>query len=269
MKIDPEIVEDLSQEDITMINAIHAEIKQHDRTTALLRFDVASEAEGPETRYGGRPWMKADEIWPKFYGEPMAFVGQVNLEDVPGVNREGTLLVFIGLDGYEEGESACAILTPKGEGSPREDGPYDQLAHVKTFITSDYPHDEELEEMLPPDLLPPWNDGVCDNTVRSSHFGKEINEKTGLLVPFSSIVEEGIVARVPCFHEDKLGGWPAWMQASEWPQDDNGNPMLFIAQLGEEQGCTTREPDENSLWGRVYVFADENFEKFSLVQQTD
>jgi hypothetical protein len=53
-------------------------------------------------------------------------------------------------------------------------------------------------------------------------------------------------------NSSKLGGWPSWVQDSQWPPGVNGTPMHFIAQLDSNIA-------EDSSWGGggfAFLFAD-------------
>lgn len=272
MKLSSEVIADLSEGDIADITRIHAEISAFPRPANLLvmTLDHDGDEAGPETRYGGRPWMSPDAAWPEYDGQDMIFVAQINLDDVPGIEANGTVLVFVAEEGYEEGKTAVAILTPPGAGVFRDDGPSDIYEPVRLHAVADYPHSEDLNGMLSEAVREAWDSGVWEGAVRSAHYHEEIDDATGEQVDHNDLVRKGLTARVPCFHADKVGGWPHWTQANETPKDSKGEPMTFIAQFGDMGRLGNDSVDgESSVWGGMYVFASADFSEFFVVQQAD
>ena len=272
MNFAPEKMKDLSEEEVIDITRIHAEISAFPRPANLLvmTLDHDGDETGPETRYGGRPWMSPDAAWPQYDGRQMIFVAQINLDDVPGTEARETVLVFVAEEGYEEGKTSVAILTPPGAGVLRDDGPSDPYEPVRLHAATDYPHSEDLDELLSDAVREAWNDGIWEGSVRSAHWHTEIDDATGEEVNHNDLVRKGLTARVPCFTSDKVGGWPHWLQASEVPEDAAEEPMTFVAQFSDMGRLGNESVDgKSSVWGGVYVFASADFSEVFVVQQAD
>lgn len=87
------------------------------QTRIAIRAERVKRAEpGVRSRYGGKPDVPEGFVWPWANAEPLDFLAQVALEELPDVNhglpREGTLLFFGPLDVRVYWFPPSAILQP-------------------------------------------------------------------------------------------------------------------------------------------------------------
>ena len=270
MKIDPDYHNELDDQEKALLEDALSGILTHNRTTKLIVIEGPGDGDGKagETRYGGKPWMGADQAWPEYDGEPMTFAAQVDLADLPGSEASGTLLVFIAEGEYKKGKTGLAVLAG-AKPSLRDDGPFDTHLRVSLHEHLDYPHGEDLDEMLFSEGVEAMSSGLWEGVVRSSTSHEEIDDATGLEVKTLDIVRNGLKPRAPCFTTDKIGGWPAWLQMSEVPETASGEKIILVAQLndmGRIGECTNLD---HALWGSAYVFASRAMDEFFVVQQAD
>lgn len=232
----------------------------------------------PITKLGGEPW------WPKGTprpicrrsSHPMAFIAQIRLADVPGCER---LLSHLYSFHY------CHECTLAGDMSFGWTPP-DQPSQPIPFPTIK----QRLLNRLgisPIPTLPSWEDSQSYDTRIFSHVDDVPADKLGAIaesplkpmllntVPASEVptpddYPEGVhdprdpmdsfkephndyeIGELIHVKSSKLGGWPSWVQDSQWPPGVSGAPMQFIAQLDSNIA-------EDSSWGGggfAFLFAD-------------
>jgi uncharacterized protein YwqG len=102
--------------------SLAAEIAPHVRDTIAICPTVVAEHQIPigSSKFGGGPDVPADFIWPEWNGNPLAFLGQIRLEEVAPYDAEnllpdaGLLLFFYDVQnmayGDEEGKDGWRVL---------------------------------------------------------------------------------------------------------------------------------------------------------------
>lgn len=211
--------------------------------------------EDKQSRYFGRPWMNDDQEWPTSNGKPLHFVLQMDVADLPGkpLGEDGLLLFFHG-DGDADTESAIFIADISMPGSLHEVP--DSVQHNPSLAIREW-------RTMPDELWgdDTWDipghdefDGVIDmfGCTIGEYIGldgKSYNEHKGVL--------KGILPLAHTFECDKVGGNPRWEQGNDTPKDENGDPMEFILQVGNEGVVGRYDPKiikHWPVWGRGQLF---------------
>lgn len=188
--------------------------------------DVVERKSSPKSsKFSGVPVLSKDEDWPCCgnCNEPMQLFLQLNASDLPedeqGVFGKGMLQVFYCTNIEKECEVSCEAFFPfskstlvrvvdysdddiaSPQASPvRKEFPEQQIIGWKS--KDDYPHWEELEDI-----------GVVLS-----------EEQSELLCDLDYPLPN-----------DKLGGWPGWVQSVEYPDcPECGEPMKLIFQIDSE-----------------------------------
>ena len=246
-------------------NAYKAIMAPHIRDAHIPIAAVCSrEEEGTQSRYFGRPWLNDEHAWPERDGEPMNFVMQMDVADLPSHPLGGNgLMVFFHATEYGEDMSEIFIVDTSMPGGLRDapDG-----VHVNPAL-------KIVDWKTMPDVL--WGDdtydleGAEEFEAFSDYFGDTIGKYNGIdgkTYDEHEGVKLGILPELHTFECDKVGGQPRWEQGNETPEDDEGNPMQYILQVGHEGlvGDYDKGSIEWPTWGRGHVFfsADEGTFKY-------
>lgn len=272
MRTDPTIAPHLSDADRATLASIRDRLQAHARPTALLIAQGGADGPGVagETRLGGHAWMDAGVAWPTFSGEPMAFVGQIQASDIPGLaHMPGTILLFMDPEDYEQGQSNTVLYT-KGHGAGlRADGPTSPVITLSAQPALDFPDPADYAGLL--GLAPAeanlLEQGAGEDTLYSADIFDQLDDDTGTPLAPLELLDAGKTARLPCWRCDKLGGYPAWEQDSEGPPWPNA---IFLAQIVSDTRLSRCEdlPD-NANWGTQYIFATPDLSRFHIAQQCD
>lgn len=183
------------------------EILAHKRTTWV---PTVEERDGDlsASKFGGQPWLAADEDWPVCPNceLPMQHFVQLDLATLPAAEQarlgdSGMIQLFyctsddplceVDCEAYFPfADSVVARFLPDTSGPSRSDAQGPAERHPPILITGweakvDLPNWEELEYSL----------------------GVEMDDEEG---------DEYVELEVPVYG-DKLGGWPAWVQGVEYP----------------------------------------------------
>jgi hypothetical protein len=168
----------------------------------LFRRTEKAESNETASRYGGLPWLTAGEPWPlcRSCNRTMHLFIQLNLQTLPteieGKYGSGLVQLFCCRRGdcpvevkYEPNECLARLvdLDNPGRLASAEEGPKDPFPTLNIVNwkkqTDYFPHIEEIEQLE-----------------------IELTEEECELLGDWGPLEVG----------DKLAGWPAWIQASEW-----------------------------------------------------
>lgn len=176
---------------------------------------------GPDqSKFAGVPWINAGDVWPAcaYCGKPMQMFLQLNLQGLPAKFPEwpaqGFLQVFYctakgsyceekGDDAFQPfGKFLCArILEPSDRCASTEACPIDSPLPARTIIgwrsQDDYPAPAELAAVAP---------GVLSD-----------DEAMDLFITLDKIRAGDIDEEPTTIGNDKLGGWPMWLQGPAYP----------------------------------------------------
>lgn len=257
----------------TRVDAAIEALKQfwepHIRDTHIPIATLLDGDEGTQTRYFGRPWLPNDVAWPEKDGEPLRFVAQFDLASLPGkpLGDDGLLLFFHASE-YSEDMSTIMVVDTDEPGGLR-DLPEGIVANPVLQViaweampdvlwgddTFDMPNIEKFEG------LEDW--GGCTIGEYVGEDGETYSEDTGVL--------KGIRPRLHTFECDKVGGWPRWEQGNETPDDENGNPMVYILQIGEDGpvGDFDKDAVDWPVYGRGQIFYSKDTGEFKFVWACD
>jgi uncharacterized protein YwqG len=146
------------------------------------------------SKYFGNPWLYENEDWPLISGNPAIFVLQLNIPTLPKemsdkLGGKGLIQFFFETEDYDSHIVRIVDTTKPGKvlNQPKVNGykiPKEKLiVDWKEYV--DYPHSNDLEEMLGYKEL--------EQLINGNHLF--IND----LLPDT-------------YQGDKLGGWPFWTQ---------------------------------------------------------
>jgi hypothetical protein len=222
-----------------------------------------SDEEGAQSRYFGRPWLNDDNVWPERDGKPLKFVMQMDVSTFPGKPLgDNGLLVFFHLDTDTDMSDAFIVDTTM-PGSLR-DAP--EGVHVNPAL-------KIVDWKSVPDVL--WGDdrmdldGVEEFEGIEDYFGDTIGEyigSDGEAYNEHEGVKLGILPGLHTFECDKVGGQPRWEQGNETPEDEDGNPMTYILQLGHKGvvGDYDQTSIDFPIWGRGHLFYSKETGEFKF-----
>lgn len=269
--------------DLTAITAAELSAKVEEAKKAYLAFMAphirdahipiaavcSPEEEGNQSRYFGRPWLNDEHDWPLRDGSPMNFVMQMDVSELPGkpLGEDG-LLVFFHESEYSDDMSEIFIVDTSMPGGLRE---APEGVHVNPPL-------KIVDWRTMPDVL--WGDDTFDLEgaeafeAFSDYFGDTIGEYIGAdgkTYAEHDGVKLGALPGLHTFECDKVGGQPRWEQGNETPDDDDGNPMKYILQVGHEGvvGDYDKASIEWPTWGRGHIFFSEQTGTFKYVWACD
>src|ERR1041385_8293909 len=196
------------------------------RTTRQMLFSSPESLPGIRTKLGGIPWWPQGITRPSCSsGHQMAFIAQVSLSDVPGLNSSGLLSFHYCLECVYEGSMAFGHgfdgagyrvdVFPSSQLVAR-----DHLGQVAETVVPDcsVAFRGVIEIPTPDDAGINWEDLPFDYA----------ENKTGDL-------DENVYPGLVHVARSKVGGWPTWVQAAQWP-DDDPEAWMFVVQLDYEVG---------------------------------
>lgn len=224
-----------------------------------------ADEEGTQSRYFGRPWLNEDNEWPERDGKPMNFVMQMDVSTLPGkpLGDDG-LLVFFHAQDYSDDMSEVFIVDTTMSGGLR-DAP--EGVHVNQAL-------KLVDWKTMPDVL--WGDDTWDleGAEAFEGFGDYFDDTIGEYLGADGKtykehegVKLGILPSLHTFECDKVAGQPRWEQGNETPEDDDGNEMQYILQVGHEGivGDYEKTSIEWPTWGRGHLFFSEATGTFKYV----
>ncbi len=214
------------------------ELTEYERPYRRMVFSFGDPGAVPVTKLGGAPWWPAGTERPICeHGHQMLFIAQIRLDEVPGIEleRPPTLLSFhyceqcmadgnMAFGWHDKGRQLRYRVSLFTE---LEKTPIDELGIVVNDCSREEPK------------LPTFHDGVevmCLSEIWEEFPGRDVPDLQNI------------------FNEErsKLGGWPYWWHEPEYPEDELGNPMQFVAQLHLED-C----PDRAWACGSAYLYVSE------------
>lgn len=203
------------------------------------------------TRIGGQPWWPLSEDRPRCRAcnRHLAFMAQIALRDVPKLAPSPGLLSF----------HYCQHCTYNGNMSfggenLSQHGSYGGLGYdVRVFPEVGVAADDR--GIIEPSPLPPLTVKLARALEVPEGF--DYPEEVAALAPFDfphlqHDFDENIGYGLKHFRRCKAGGWPTWLQSSDWPIGVNGERAVFIGQIDWEVG-------DQASWcngGYAYLFAD-------------
>jgi uncharacterized protein YwqG len=200
-------------------------MREHERPTRELVVERCDQGPEPVTKISGTPWWPSGVPRPSCpHGHAMCFIAQVRLSDVPGLETtDSSLLSFHYCD-------ECSIngAMPWGWKDTGTRGSYD----VSIFTDVDQRTIDGLGIMAPSDInphkvsfrdvveVPLPEDAAIDvfETPKDYPGGKD---------DWDEDIYPGLVH----VHRSKIGGWPTWVQSSEWPPTVETERVEFVLQL--------------------------------------
>lgn len=233
------------------------------------------------SRYFGNPWMPDGMDWPSDGGKPMNFVLQLDLKTAPwraaGMPETG-LLLFFHAEEYNdpEDQSFIAVVDPSLPGGLRTAPAGCHVSGAMPIVswtrTVDVPDGESilsLPEIAATDEL--------DDELRKYGYTQSASGDLLLIVEGGltyedeiTLVEDGAIPFAHTFRGDKIGGWPAWEQGDDTPEEADGTKWTYFMQVGYE-GLRQRGIDEINptwpTWGIGHIYFREG--KFLYVWACD
>lgn len=180
--------------------SIELERLAHLRRTAFVPHTEEGDGATTASKFGGRPWLSANEPWPSLDGEPMQLMLQLDLAQLPAPGlepRRGLLQIFYAYTLSAEYDDwapwtptkLVRIVEPVGEES-REPCPLARRWPAKRVV--DFTLHRELPSM------------------------EDLEESLTALEPDrrEAFVEYLFDAEAP-LTGDKIGGWPHWIQSRQ------------------------------------------------------
>lgn len=184
---------------------------------------VVEEGEGQPaaTRFGGRPWLANGESWPNCgaCGEPMMFLVQVNRAELTDRQAEylrgdGLMQLFY----CQDWDCSADIWKPFSAGSLA------RLVPSASLEDGGFAVAPTTLRLVDPNLVVGW-------TERTESPGPEERPRYGIDLELSWDDED----RLGPVEDDKLGGWPCWMQHVEYPDCPRcGTEMNLVLQIPSE-----------------------------------
>jgi len=219
-------------------------LEKHKRTAYLPILKDSNKSFSTHSKYGGFPYLRNENDWPicENCKKHMPLFLQLNLNELPTKKDNGLIQLFYctNQEADCEGEleaffpfskaSACRkikIENPSAEIEPNTLEIFDEKIIVDWTPKDDYPHPEEYS------LL-----GIDDQ----AHDVYELLEERDCGLTIS---------------QDKLFGWPYWIQSEEYPYDRKTEAQMeLFYQLGESEfipymfgdlgiGHITQSPDND------------------------
>ncbi len=201
---------------------IPKELVPHVRTAYIPTVEER-DGELGATKFGGRPWLAADEEWPlcENCGGRLQLFLQLDLGSIPKpaqeqFGSEGLLQLFyctnsdplceVDCEAYfPYAKSVVARWVPDPSAPSRDDAAGPDEPHAPRLVTGWTPHDD----------IPNWEEA-------DYALGVELDDETS-----DQLIESGLPVV-----GDKLGGWPAWVQGVEYPDcRECGAQMKYVFQI--------------------------------------
>lgn len=184
---------------------------------------IVQEGDGDLTasKFAGKPWLSADETWPTCPNcqKPMQLFLQLNLDKLPeSLNGKfgNGLLQFFYCTSYDK--PLCEVDCEAWE-------PFATTKLVRIIQPNTTPSEmdiPEIEDLFPAKLIVGWEQ-------RDEYPGREEIELDNYTIDNKAF---DIVYKRPR-REDKLAGWPSWVQFPEYPNCPTCNREMnqFIFQI--------------------------------------
>lgn len=221
-----------------------AELEKHKRTAYLPILKDNTNTFSTTSKYGGYPYLRNQNDWPTCANckKHMPLFLQLNLNDLPTKKEDGLIQLFYctNYDQNCESEleaffpfskaSACRkikIENPSAEIKPNLNEIFDEKVIVDWNPKDDYPHFEE-------------------------YALRNIDVDTDDVYDLMEDRDQGLT-----ISDDKLFGWPYWIQSEEYPYDRKTKAQMeLLFQLGESEiipymfgdagiGHLTQSPDND------------------------
>ncbi len=201
------------------------------------------------SKFGGFPYLRNENDWPicPNCSKNMQLFLQLNLEDLPIQKESGLIQLFYCTNEEPHCESDLEAFFPFSKATecrkikieeksveiiPLIDEIYEEKQIINWLPKDDYPHFEEFESL---------------------GLNLEIEDE------IYDLMEERQIGLT--IQDDKLFGWPYWVQSEEYPTDrKSGTTMTLIFQLASEDhlpymfgdagiGHLTQSPDDSNELG--------------------
>lgn len=180
---------------------------------------IVQEGDGDLTasKFAGKPWLSADETWPTCPNcqKPMQFFLQLNLDQLPkSLNGKfgSGLLQFFYCTSYDE--PLCEVDC-------------EAVRIIQPNITPSEMDIPEIEDLFPAKLIVGWEQ-------RDEYPDRQEIELDKYTLDNKAF---DIVYKRPR-REDKLAGWPSWVQDPEYPNcptcNREMNQFIFQIDSGDE-----------------------------------
>lgn len=204
----------------------------------------------PKTKISGTPWWPKEKARPQCkHGHPMSFIMQIALSDIPGMtDKTESLYSFHYCDECTLDGNMSFGFFDKGTGG------YDISVFKNTNTT-----DTDDLGMVADSIVEPYDVEFCEKQEVPSYpeICDILETQPEDFPQGEDDFDENIYPGLIHVAKAKLGGWPAWVQNVEWPDD-----MQFISQL-DWMLC----PDAPWCTGYAYLFMNAD-EVGELVIQT-
>jgi len=200
-------------------------MREHEHPTRELVVQRGDLGPEPVTKISGTPWWPAGVSRPScLHGHAMCFIAQVRLRDVPGLETtDSSLLSFHYCD-----ECVIGGAMPWGWLDPETQGSYD----LRIFTDIDRTTVDGLGIIAPSRIeahkvsfrdvveVPHAEDAGID------HFEAPKDYPDG-----EDDWDENIYPGLVHVRRSKIGGWPTWVQSSDWPPTAETERVKFVLQL--------------------------------------
>lgn len=225
------------------------------------------------SRYFGQPWLPVGTPWPGEASRAFSFVLQLNTAELPAPwgtpPDQARLMLFF----YDErmDESAFLVVDPSLEGGvavqPNNLQGNPPLAITAWHPVTDHVWTEDFDTVFGDDaeafseFTEELDSGDIDTVLGTD--GQTHTEKEA--------VQQGVAVHYHCYECDKLGGHPRWEQGNDTPEDENGNPMRFVFQLGHRGLFLGDVPADLAwpTWGRGQIFTSDATGEWAYVWACD
>ncbi|GAA4059993.1 hypothetical protein GCM10022389_00250 [Flavobacterium cheonanense] len=223
-----------------------AALEKHKRTAYLPVLKDNTKTFSTNSKYGGYPYLRNENDWPicENCKKHMPLFLQLNLNELPIKKEDGLIQLFYCTNYDEDCESELEAFFPFSKGSacrkikienpsatiqPNSIDIFDEKLIVDWNAKNDYPHPEE------------YSLRNVDATIDIDDVYELMEERDcGLTIS-----------------QDKLFGWPYWIQSEEYPYDRKTETrMELLYQMGESEiipymfgdlgiGHLTQSPDND------------------------
>jgi hypothetical protein len=227
-------------------------LRSFERETSSMAPTNSTSGGIDDTRLGGVPWWPHSEDRPRCRAcsRYLAFMAQIALRDIPLLGSQMGLLSFH----YCQQCAYGGNMSFGGESLRRKQGLYGGPGYdVRIFSsTLEGADDRRIVEPSPlPALL------VSMERKLEVPDALDLPEEVAALLPpeypyLADDFDEEVGGGLRHVRRSKAGGWPTWVQSSDWPIASNGQPALFAGQIDWQVG-------DQTPWcsgGYAYLFAD-------------
>lgn len=192
--------------------------------------EIVKTANECRSHYFGTPWLATHEAWPCILGQPALFVLQLDLALLPSAIR--ALVGDIGLlQFFYQPDEGIDIDWSNGT---------EQLGLVRIIQTVNETGGVRKQPVInghskrPVKLIGGWQER--QDYLHSEEYSEAgIENELDELANESGLYDEDFYGDMFALQGDKLGGWPFWSQAVDYPVDSSGEPMVMLYQI--DAGC--------------------------------